>query len=340
MKRLSHGCGGKVNARTLGWMRIGLVVSLLALGFVGGAQASTPLAVLGFQEDSSPTRLIDENAKAMTLVGVDGVDIYGFGQVDTPAPVDRKQLARAHAHGLPGVLLVGNWSDKANDFSEALAHRTLGSTQATDKAAQTLADDVANQGWDGVSVDLESLLPKDTAGLTRFVSDLHADLPTSDSLTVCLSASAHYSDYAAMGYDLPALAASADQIVLMTYDDHGPWENTPGPIGPLAWQRASVAALEQDVPAAKIFLGVANYGYGWRPHSRPSLSVAQARALAARFHAVPHWIAAAGEWRAKLSDGSTLWWSDKRSMSVRLHLARTLGVHGIAVWSLAGDRLP
>jgi spore germination protein YaaH len=144
-----------------------------------------------------------------------------------------------------------------------------------------------------------------------------------------------------MGYNLPALAAGVDQIVLMTYDDHGPWEKTPGPIGPLPWQRASVAALEKDVPADEIFLGVANYAYAWRPHSVASLTVAQARRLAAHWHTRPRWMASAGEWRAKLRDGSTVWWSDKRSMSVRAHLARTLGVHGIAVWSLGtGDRLP
>ena len=143
-----------------------------------------------------------------------------------------------------------------------------------------------------------------------------------------------------MGYDLPALAASTSQIVLMTYDDHGPWEKKPGPIGPLRWQRASVAALEHSVPAAQIFLGVANYAYAWRPHSIDSLTVAQARALAKRLHARPYWSAKDGEWTAK-RDGSTLWWSDKRSMTVRLTLARKLGVHGIAVWSLGtGDPLP
>jgi|SRR5579862_1463472 len=321
-------------------MRLALA-ALVALVLAGGSQASTPLAVLGFQSDYSPAQLIDESAKAMTLVGIDGVDLTGAGMVSQPTAADRSQLARAHAHGLPGVLLVGNWSDKVNDFSESLAYETLGTSQTTSKATGALAAAVIADGWDGVSVDLESLKPRDEAGLSRFVSDLRADLPSSDSLTVCISATTSHSAYAAMGYDLPALAVSANQIVLMTYDDHGPWENTPGPIGPLGWQRASVAALEHDVPANRIFLGVANYGYGWRPHSRPNLTVAQARALAARFHATPRWVASAGEWTAKLSDGSTLWWSDKRSMSVRLALARTLGVHGIAVWSLGtGDLLP
>jgi spore germination protein len=324
-------------------MRLGLA-ALVALVFGtifgGGSQAATPLAVLGFQSDYSPARLIDENAKAMTLVGVDGVNLAGAGTVSAPTAADRKQLTRAHAHGVPGVLLVANWSDKVNDFSEPLAHKTLGDTAKTDEAASALAAEVATGGWDGVSVDLEALAPRDTAGLTRFVSDLRAGLPSGDSLTICISATTSLADYGAMGYDLPALAASVDQIVLMTYDDHGPWEKTPGPIGPLGWQRASVAALEKDVPAAHIFLGVANYGYAWRPHSRPGLTVAQARALAKRLHAKRHWIAKDGEWTAK-RDGTTIWWSDKRSMTVRLALARKLGVHGIAVWSLGtGDKLP
>lgn len=321
-------------------MRLALA-ALIALVVAGGSQAATPLAVLGFQSDYAPPGLIDTNAKAMTVVGIDGVNLTAAGSVTAPTAADRSQLAHAHAHGLPGVLLVANWSDKTNDFSESLAHKTLGSTQATDQAAHALANVVPKEGWDGVSVDLEALAPRDTAGLSRFVADLRSALPGGDSLTICLSASAHHGDYAAMGYDLLALAASVDQIVLMTYDDHGPWEKTPGPIGPLGWQRASVAALEHDVPATQIFLGAANYAYAWRPHRVDSLTVAQARRLAARWHATPRWIASAGEWRARLADGSTVWWSDKRSMSARLALARTLGVHGIAVWSLGtGDPLP
>lgn len=314
---------------------------MLISSWVGGSHAATPLAVLGFQSDYAPPKLIDENAKAMTVVGIDGVNVTKTGSISAPTAADRRQLARAHAHGLPGVLLVANWSNTVNDFSDSLAQKMLGSPAKTNAAAATLAAAVSAGGWDGVSVDLESLTANDATGLTRFVSDLHADLPSGDSLTICLSASARHADYAAMGYDLPALAASVDQIVLMTYDDHGPWEKTPGPIGPLGWQRASVAALEQDVPAAQIFLGVANYAYAWRPHRVDSLTVAQARKLAAHWHAAPQWIASAGEWRAKLRDGSTVWWSDARSMSTRLTLAHTLGVHGIAVWSLGtGDRLP
>jgi spore germination protein len=315
----------------------------------GAAAVATPapstaaaqrLAVLGFQsEDTSPNR-IDASAQAMTLVGIDGVNLTGPGAVSKPDATARRQLARAHTDGLPGVVLVGNWSNRVNDFYEPLAYQTLRSPASVDRAAAGLAHDVSRQGWNGVSVDLESLRPRDQTGLTRFVSDLRSDLPRSDSLTICLQASTSLSGYTASGYDLRGLAARADQIVLMTYDDHGPWENTPGPIGPLRWQRASVRALERMVPARQILLGVANYAYAWRPHSNDGLSVAQARALVARWHAQPRWVSRVGEWTADLSDGSSVWWSDARSIRRRITLARTLGVHGIAVWSLAGDRLP
>src|SRR5262249_51704834 len=157
----------------------------------------------------------------------DGVNLTGAGTVSAPTAADLHQLAVAHARKLPAVLLVANWSDTINDFSEPLAYETLGSTDTTDSAASALAASVSAGGRDGVSVDLESLAARDTAGLTRFVADLRADLPDGDSLTICLSASTSHSAYAAMGYDLPALAASAGQIVLMTYDDHGPWEKKP-----------------------------------------------------------------------------------------------------------------
>jgi spore germination protein len=318
-------------------------VMLIAVGIAlagSVAAARSRLAVLGFQsEDTSPHR-IDRSAPAMTVVGVDGVDLTDSGKVSKPDASARRQLARTHARGLPGVVLVGNWSNRVGDFYEPLAYRTLGSPGAVDRAAAALAHDVRRQGWDGVSVDLESLRPRDRTGLTRFVSDLRSDLPRADSLTICLQASTSLSGYRASGYDLHGLASQADQVVLMTYDDHGPWEDTPGPIGPIPWQRASLHALEQKIPARQVLLGVADYGYAWRPQSNDNLSVAQARALVARWHARARWAARAGEWTARLSDGSTVWWSDARSLRRRLTLARSLGVHGIAVWSLAGDPIP
>lgn len=319
------------------------LLSAAAAGLCASAPspAAPPLAVLGFQSDTDSPRLIDEDAHAMTMVGVNGINLVAPGRVSAPNRVDLVQRAHADADGLPAVLLVGNWSPRINDFSEKLAYQTLGDPGAVRKAVAAVAGDVTVGHWNGVSVDLESLAPRDRAGLTQFVAELHAALPAGDSLTVCLEAFASPAGYRANGYNLPALAAGTSQIVPMTYDDHGPWENAPGPIGPLRWQRASVHALETAVPADQILLGAANYGYAWRPHANDNLNVSQARALVARWHAHARWSPAVGEWTATLKDGSTLWWSDARSVVLRIKLARTLGLHGVAVWSLgSGDPLP
>lgn len=323
-------------------MFVAALTAVFGTLLTGRSRAAGPgLAVLGFQSEGSPLDLLDRNARVMTEVGVDGIDLTGPGRVSAPDRAALRQLARAHADRLPAVVLAGNWSSQINDFSERLAHETLGNRVAAARAASAVARAVATDGWNGVSVDLESLTPRDSAGLTQLVESLRADMPAADSLTVCLQAATSPSGYVASGYDLKTLAANANQLVLMTYDDHGPWENTPGPIGPLSWQRAAVRALESAVQPDQILLGAADYAYGWRPQADISLNVDQARALVARWRAHARWVAAAGEWTARLRDGSTLWWSDRRSIALRIQLARALGVYGLAVWSLGtGDPVP
>ena len=58
------------------------------------------------------------------------------------------------------------------------------------------------------------------------------------------------------------------------------------------------------------------------------------RALVARAGAKAHYVVSVGEWTARLRDGSTVWWSDARSLARRAQLARSLHLHGLAVWSL------
>ena len=53
------------------------------------------------------------------------------------------------------------------------------------------------------------------------------------------------------------------------------------------------------------------------------------------------WSATQGEWHGRLAKGGTVWWSDARSLQRRRTLARSLGVSGVAVWSLGlSDDLP
>jgi spore germination protein len=273
---------------------------------------------------------------------VDGVNLTASGSaVTAPDGHALAQLARAHAEHLKGVLLVGNWDESIEEFYEPTAYALLGNEQHVSAVASQLATFVVNEGWDGVSVDLESLLRRDAGGLVAFIHALRADLPVADSVNVDVTNYTTPSKYVATGYDLGALGADADEVTLMAYDQHGPWDERPGPVASLSWTRAGLKVLLRYIPAAKIDLGVAGYGYAWRPHGNVQLSDAQARELVASDHAVAHYKQSIGEWTAVLSDGSTLWWSDSSSYLQWAQLALEDHLHGMAVWSLGlSDPIP
>jgi spore germination protein YaaH len=299
------------------------------------AGAAARLAVTGYQEESSPVRDIAASAAALTTVGVDGINLTRSGTgVTRPDRLALRQLAATHRRHLRATLLVGNFDDKVDDFSEPIAHRLLANPAATTAVARTLARLVRRQHWDGITVDLESLRRRDRAGLTRFVRALAKALPTGRTVSVDVSNMTHAAQFDAAGYDLRALGRAADEIVLMGYDQHGTWENVPGPVGALAWQRAGLRILLAAVPRRKVTLGVAGYGYAWRPHANVYVSDRRARELVRSGHGHARFDRRVGEWTTTLRDGSTLWWSDARSLALRAQLATRLHLHGLAVWSL------
>jgi hypothetical protein len=143
----------------------------------------------------------------------------------------------------------------------------------------------------------------------------------------------------------------ADQIALMTYDDHGPRENRPGPIGPrenrpgpigpLRWQRAAATRSSESCQQAMC---------SWASRTSATRGGAarqrqpERRASPSPRRPLPRPTALGSGSRgvtARLGDGSPLWWSDGRSITRRIALARALGVHWIAVLSLGpGDPIP
>ena len=204
-----------------------------------------------------------------------------------------------------------------------------------------------------MSIDLEALLARDSAGLVAFVRAVRADLPAGDLVGVDITNYTKAAQYAAAGYDLRGLGEAANEITLMAYDEHGPWEPHPGPVGSLAWTRAGLRIVLASIPAAEIDLGAAGYGYVWGPKKSFQVGDEQARATVAAAGATPKFRAALGEWTAKLRGGATIWWSDRRSLALKARIALEAHLHGMAVWSLglsdpiapipmagaAGDRL-
>ncbi|WP_395695350.1 glycosyl hydrolase family 18 protein [Nocardioides sp.] len=294
------------------------------------------LEVTGWVLESSPPAVVDRNAAGLTTVSVAGVTLRrDGGSVSTPGAGARRLLATAHRDGLRAELLVSNYSDALGDFDPARNHALLSSPQRIARVAARLASSVRTEGWDGVNIDLERVRAADGPGLVDLAAALQERMPAARTVSVDVSAATSLRGYRQGGYRLGALADAVDVVDLMTYDQHGPGWSGPGPIGALGWQRDALAALLSVVPADQVQLGVAGYGYSWPRHGTGrDLTVRQARALVQRDGAIARWRPGVGEWTARLSDGTVLWWSDRRSYDLRVTLARRAGVAGLAVWRL------
>ncbi|HXP32975.1 MAG TPA: glycosyl hydrolase family 18 protein [Acidimicrobiales bacterium] len=308
-----------------------------------GATASdlaAPWDVMGYVEPGAGAgAAIDANRGAVTSVGMDESSVTANGSGIT-AP-DRSWVRRIHAVGAKAEFLVSNWSNQSNGFSAALAADVLQTAGHRDSVAQAIASDVVEGGWDGVTIDFESIRRADRADLVTFVAGVRARLPRRAILVVDIPASSSASDPHLAPFDDRGLARHADELMLMAYDQHYPG-GPAGPVAGLAWVKASLGVALRSVPPSELQLGEAGYGYRWYPDGRAtSVGDAQARRIAARNGVHPTWSAARGEWHATLPDRSVLWWSDARAQALDTAVAAQAHLRGIGVWQLVqSDPLP
>jgi len=304
---------------------------------------AAPLASTGYVLGGAPDSLVARDAHGLTTLGVDGVSLARNGRsVSTPEADVVRLLSTAHTYGLRAELLLSNYSDALGDFDPQAGARLLRHPDRVQAVATQLASYVSSQGWDGIQVDLESLSAKDADGLLLLVQELQLLMAPEKSVSIAVMASTDLEEYAERGYRLAELGQAVDTMALMTYDQHGPSWSGPGPVGARKWQLAAVRTLTTQVPAAKVDLGVAGYGYTW-PKNRlgRTVTVKQARRMVARDGAQARWRSGPGEWTARLSDGTRMWWSDGRSYALRLEMATAAGLHGVALWRLgSADPLP
>lgn len=308
---------------------------LLAAGLAVGGSASSaaerrPLNATGYAQAGSATPSdITRDGSYLRTIAIDGVTLDGPDAI-TPVTKQADALRRsAQRHGRKAVLLVSNYSDAIGDFDERLAHQMLAS--ASRRAAVIAELTSAARRFDGIQIDLESLAARDRDDLVAFTRELDAAAPRA-ALSMAFMASTDSAGYRDRGYDLTALSQHLDRMVLMAYDQHGPWSGA-GPIGSLPWVRRELGYFTSVLPESKIDLGVAAYGYQWGGGA-DQLTVPQARRKAG---SRAHWSAKHGEWTAKLPKGRRIWWSDRRSLRAREKIARQAGVHGVAIWQIGSS---
>jgi len=298
--------------------------------------------VTAFEPSWDESTALTASKAAISMVAISGIDIAeGGASVTAPTPAVLRKVKLAHQLGKKAEVLLLNYEGGVG-FSDKVAKSMLSTKANRDSAAASLAAVVSSSHLDGVMFDLESLSAGDADDLTAFAAALRADVGPDIHLDAALQPSTTAAGYRGLGYDVAGLLKSLDTVTVMGYDQHGTFNPTnPGPVGELTWQRKVLAALLLTAEPGQVDLGVAGYGYRWASDGTHTVGDIRARRLVKEAGIIPTFDEGRGEWTATLPDGQVFWWADARSIALREKLAASLGLHGVAVWSMAlSDPVP
>jgi chitinase len=209
--------------------------------------------------------------------------------------------------------------------------------------------------FDGIDIDWEYPHAEDAANYIEVLKEFRRKMDAVRPglrLNVAVGHSPHMYD----GTDFAQVAALVDQVGLMTYDFHGPWDPTTGFLAPLradasfhggTVERSVQSYLDAGVPPAKLMLGIPFYGYGW--HEVPEIGnglfqEGQAIRGDRPYRDIQNLVQQSTLYRDNLSqapwifDGDIFWtYDDPISIRSKTDFARQQHLGGLMIWELGED---
>jgi peptidoglycan-N-acetylglucosamine deacetylase len=265
--------------------------------------------------------------------------IAADGRMDVDDDPKLAAWMKAKAVKLPIMPLLNNSDGTIWHVPEMSA--MLHSPAARGHLVRQIVDHIAQNQQVGLALDFELVPKKSQHDFVAFITDLAVGLHDQDlKLMVALPA-------ADWDYDYAAISREADAIILMNYDDH--WlTSPPGPIAPQDWFTRNLAAMLKLVPAEKLVMGIANYGYDWpdkggvKDHEAPLVeSFEQALVTASESEAQvefdpdslnPHY-----SYSDEREHVHQTWLLDGVTAYNELRAAERAGVRGTALWRMGTE---
>ena len=252
---------------------------------------------------------------------------------------DHEVVEAAHHLGSKVHFRVANFV--GGDWNREVAHAVLTRPAARAQAVTRILRVLDAYQYDGVSLDLENVSPKDRTALSSFVVEISQAVHARGK-TFTIAVPGKTQDWRdsnwAGAFDLAALGRASDAVIVMAYDQH--WSTSaPGPVAALPWVEEVARFAAHEVGPDKVLLGLAFYGYDW-PRRGPGVGVSmrEAENRAARFGARILWDRQAHVPYFRTAT-RTVYFENARSIEHKLELATRRGLGGIAAWRL-GQELP
>src|SRR5882762_1517997 len=132
----------------------------------------------------------------------------------------------------------------------------LNSAAARAVFRQQVAVFLSSDRFGGLMVDFEAFPSVGQPGYVALLNELSSDLHAR-GMKLYVSVPAHNEEF-----DYAAIAAPADGVVVMNYDEHYPGAAS-GPVASQDWFVNNLKFAVNVIPRGKLICAIANYGYDW-----------------------------------------------------------------------------
>lgn len=301
--------------------------------------------VMGFYTDPEGPTPGSKESMMKNIKMLDEVSFFWYtfdanGKIVTSGKKDLSIKEAAQKNGAKAYALIHNM--RGGLFDANLAHQVIANPSVRSTFVNNLVNLTINEKWDGIAVDIEKTPPADRNNYSAFLEELHKALKAKDKV-LNVSIPAKYIDYPSDlwsgAYDYTAIGKASDQVVLMTYDEHG-LGTTHGPIASHAWVNKVISYAVGKIPKEKIVMGLPVYSFDWgsnKPTMPDYLSYAQSierakkQGVQVEFdeeHKVPNYSYTASGVRHEV------YLENAKSLQPKMEYAKEHKLHGVAIWRI------
>jgi spore germination protein YaaH len=291
-------------------------------------------------------REVDATQGALQTISPSYFELTSNGSLAIADSLDPIFIKAMHDRGIKVVPYLGN------EWDRAIAENALKNREALSTA---IASAIQMYKLDGINIDLENITETSRDALIDFVKLLRAKLPADKELSIAVPANPDgITSGSITAYNLAALAATSDYILLMAYDEHYPGDPAAGPVASLPFVEKSIQYALKQIPSNQLVLGIPFYGRLWNgqtAYNGVGISNELASTLAGKYGGFevydentqsihseftihdydPH----TNVLGQSLPSGSyTLWYENERSIKAKLGLVQKYNLKGTGSWTL------
>lgn len=237
------------------------------------------------------------------------------------------------------------------DYSQVSYQAILDNQATQDSAIASLVAEAKQYGYWGYQIDFEQMDASYKDKYSAFIKNAAAAMKRNGlvlSVAVVAKTSDNPADYPndlwqklIGAYDYSALAASADFISVMAYDN----PSSKGPIAGYPWLQKVINYSLKSIPRNKLSLGIPLYYWQWNDKTGKLVGIGGRNGiyLALKKHRVAYNYSVKQEapylTYRKSAANYTIWYENARSIEEKISLIKKYRLNGFSAWAL-GLELP